>query len=66
MFLVETYYEDLIGYEANETLKFFSELKVDEKLMEKLNHSSFKRFVRNLKFEDDFVKQIKIKYDAIV
>lgn len=65
LFLIDVYYEELIGFEMNETLKFFSELKTEERLMDKLYSRDFKAFVGNLVFDEDVVRRLKIKYEAI-
>jgi hypothetical protein len=51
--------------DQNETLKFFSELKTDQKKAEKVYHFNFKDFVQNLIFDDQLFDSLEVKFKII-
>lgn len=65
LFIVQTYLSTLMKCDMNETLKFFSELKNEEKPSKQLKETNFKFFAENFKFDDKLFEELELKYKAL-
>ena len=59
LYIIEVFYPEIISMDGNDTMKLFSEMKSDEKIILKFKKKSVKKFVNNLKFNSNFLKDSK-------
>ena len=65
LFIVDINYEDLLRYDSNNSLKFFSELKTTDYLHKKMKTHDFKDFVFNFKLNLEHFFEMELKFNTI-
>lgn len=65
LFVIHCHYDELMQFQCNKTLKFFSELKLDSVLALSLNKRDFKTFVRQLSFDPQLPIELKMRHASI-
>lgn len=65
LFIVETFHRQLLDFDFNATLRFFSDLKSDPVLLRSLDGPRFKNFVAHLIFDQAEFDDFESKHQAI-
>lgn len=65
LFIVKVFYEDVSQLDSTNTLKFFSDLKNNNLLSEKMKTNSFKSFASDFRFDYDLFEELEVKYNVI-
>jgi hypothetical protein len=65
MFIIDVYFEDLIRFNYQNTLKFFANIKNSDEMCDKLNKNDFKAFVKNFKFNIDYYHIKGIEFENV-